>query len=72
MKINIGDTVVPNYYLGTIVNIDETQVTIEYKNYMGDIRHSYLTEEQAKSKGKTLEQHVDDSLIIIQRKEYNE
>lgn len=67
MNINIGDQVIPRHFLGTIVEIQDDQVVIEYRSSLGDVRLSYLTKEQARAKGKTLEKLVEESLIILKK-----
>jgi hypothetical protein len=65
VKINIGDYVIPVLYLGKVVKILPDQVVIEYKDAMDETRYSYLTETQAVAKNKTLDQLVDDALIVV-------
>lgn len=65
MKVKVGDIVTPKIRLGKISKIEDEQVIIRYKDQNGDLRYSYLTKQQADLRGKTLDQHVDDSLAIL-------
>jgi hypothetical protein len=69
MKINIGDYVVPIYRLGKVVQILKDQVVVEYTDASGELRYSYLTQEQAVRKEISLDQLVDSTLIVISAKE---
>lgn len=68
MKVKVGDFVVPRHQMGKIIGIDKQQVTIEWIDNQGIARKSFLTEEQAHLRGKKLDQHVDDSLVIVNEK----
>ena len=65
MKIKVGDMVVPRFRLGKVIKITKQEVIIRWVDNDGKERQSYLTEQQAQLRNKGLDQHADDSLVII-------
>jgi hypothetical protein len=65
MKIDIGDSVIPIYLVGKVAKIRKDEVVIEYRDSKGEIREHYVTEDQAKAAGVTLDQYVDMTIVKI-------
>lgn len=65
MKVKVGDTVVPKFRLGKVIGITKQKVVIEWFDSNQVRRLSELTEEQAHTRSKTLDEHVDESLVIV-------
>lgn len=66
MKMKVGDTVVPKIHFGKVISITKQEVIIEWIDSKGIPRQHRATEENAHLRGRTLDEHVDESFVIIE------
>jgi len=65
MKIKIGDKVVPSHQLGRVVSIKDTEVIIEVPAKENSLRYVKITKQHADTRGVSLEELVNTSLVIV-------